>query len=97
MTIPKFLQPILASYRLNALDKDKDREIVITEVLNKGDGKALKWLGKIYSQEEIKKTIASPRRGMWARSVLLYWLKIFDIDYLSNEKVERALINLNSL
>lgn len=93
MIIPNFLKPYLASYNLNQLDLVDDREIIITEILNKGDGKALRWLTKNYSGRDIKKTIASPIRGYWMRSVLQYWLNIFEIN-LSKSKFKKAIINM---
>jgi len=57
MALPKFLQPYLASYDLSELDIKKDRELIITELLNKGDSRALSWLGKTCSQKEIKEVI----------------------------------------
>lgn len=93
MIIPNFLKPYLASYNLNQLDLVDDRELIITEVLNKGDDKALRWLTKNYSKQDIKKTVASPIRGYWMRSVLQYWLNIFEIN-LSKSKFKKAIINM---
>ena len=79
MSLPRFLQPCLASYNLDLLDIKKDKKLIIREILNKGNHKALTWLGKTYSRRELKEVIGSPTRGMWMRSVLSYWLQIFDI------------------
>jgi len=94
MSVPKFLQPYLASYDLNKLDATKDRNLIIREVLNKGNHKALVWLGKNYSRKELKGVIVSPTRGMWMRSILSYWLKIFNIK-LPKKTFEEAIVNLN--
>lgn len=93
MTIPKFLQPCLASYDLAKLDIKHDKKLIITQVLNKGNYQALRWLGKTYSQREIKKTVASPTPGMWLKSTLLYWLKILNIK-LPKKIFDRAVLNL---
>lgn len=79
MALPKFLQPYLASYDLKALDKNRDKDLIITEVLNKGDKRATKWLLKTYTTEEIKKVLKRPLRGMWFKWVLDRWLKYFNI------------------
>ena len=68
MALPKFLQPCLASYDLIKLDTKQDKELIITQILNKGNHQALRWLGKTYSQEEIKKTIASPTPFSWVKA-----------------------------
>ena len=94
MALPKFLQPCLASYDLSKMDKKLDKKTIITEILNKGDDVAVRWLGKNYTQEEIKEVVASPTRGMWLESILTYWLKIFDIK-LSEDVFKRAIINLS--
>jgi len=94
MSLPKFLQPYLASYDLSRLDIVGDKDVIITEILNKGDDKALLWLSKTYSKKEIKKVVFSPTRGLWMRSVLGYWAKILDVN-LSREKFEQAVLDLN--
>ena len=94
MALPNFLQPCLASYDLSKMDKDRNKEIIITEILNKGDGKDLEWLCKTYTQKEIKEVISSPIRGMWLSEVLAYWLKIFDLK-LPEDVFKRAVINLS--
>lgn len=96
MALPKFLQPYLASYNLKALNKEQDKELIITQVLNRGDDEALRWLGKTYSQKQIKKTISSPTPGVWMKSVLSYWLKIFNLK-LNKRVFNRAIINLNAV
>ena len=93
MTLPKFLQPCLPSYNLTKLDIKHDKEVIITQVLNKGNYRALQWLGKTYSQKEIKKVISSPTPGMWLKSILLYWLKIFNLK-LDKKILNRAILNL---
>lgn len=94
MALPKFLQPYLAGYDLKKLDLEKDRELIITQVLNRGDDEALCWLGKNYFQNEIKQVISSPTRGMWLSSILSYWLKIFGLK-LDKKVFNQAIIDLN--
>lgn len=93
MALPSFLQPYLPSYDVTRLEIEKDKRLIITEVLNKGDFRALSWIGKTYSKEEIQRVITIPMRGMWLRSVLLYWLRIFDLS-LPEKTLREALLNL---
>src|SRR3972149_1171276 len=37
MALPSFLQGCLASYDLKKIDEKRDKKIIITEILNKGD------------------------------------------------------------
>lgn len=94
MALPQFLQPYLASYDLRYLDKNQDKKLVITEILNKGGEWALGWLGKNYSQAEIKKAVSSPTRGMWMKSTLDYWLKYFNIK-IPKFNYELAILSLD--
>ena len=93
MALPNFLQPYLASYDLSKLDVRRDKQLIITQILNKGNYQALHWLGKTYSRKEIKEEISSPTPGMWLKSTLLYWLKIFNIK-IDKKTFNRAALNL---
>lgn len=93
MALPQFLQPYLASYNLSKMDQERDKRTIITEVLNKGDDQAIEWLGKTYTKQEIKEIVSDPTRGMWLKSTLTYWLKIFGIK-LPKNVFEKAIINL---
>ncbi len=94
MVLPSFLQSSLASYDLSKMDKDRHKETIITEVLNKGNGQDLEWLCKTYTQKEIKEVVASPLRGMWFKEVLTYWQKILGVK-IPRFKRELAYFNLN--
>lgn len=94
MALPKFLQPYLASYHLSDLDLKTDKKIIITQILNLGDTKAVKWLLAHYEIPEIKEVVEKPKRGMWIRLSLSYWQKIFDIR-IREDIFELAIINLN--
>lgn len=94
MALPKFLQPYLASYDLKRMDKKRDKRIIITEILNKGDDKAIRWLGANYSLKEIKEVVVSPIKGLWLSEILVYWQKIFDIK-LPEDVFKKAIINLS--
>ncbi|PIP57433.1 hypothetical protein COX03_03160 [Candidatus Woesebacteria bacterium CG22_combo_CG10-13_8_21_14_all_39_10] len=93
--IPGFLQPYLASYELSNLDPQRDRKLIITEVLNKGDGKALEWLTQNYSKKDIEKVVSFPTKGMWLNTNLDYWLRIFDAK-ISKTDYKNAIINFSS-
>ena len=71
--IPKYITPCLWPYDTDKLDLQKDKELIITQVLNRGDMKRIKWLYSTYGEEEIKKVITNPGRGMWSERVLNFW------------------------
>lgn len=92
--LPSFLQSCLPSYELESLEVKRDKKLIITQVLNYGDDKALRWLGKNYSAQQIKEVVFLPTRGMWAKSVLSYWLRIFNLR-LPEKLFNKAIIDLN--
>lgn len=83
MAIPSYLQPYLASYDLSKIDAfdQSVRNELITQILNKGDLEATKWIFKNYSLENIKECIKNPVRGVWIKSSLSYWQKIFERNH----------------
>lgn len=89
--LPEFLQPCFPSYDLDKLSMETDKKLIITSILNKGEQKALDWLLKTYSTKEIKNTIKKPARGFWQKSVLKYWLNIFNFR-LPEKIFQKAII-----
>lgn len=96
MSVPSFLQSALWSYDLTKMDPDdpKDRDVIITQVLNHGNAEQLIWLTKTYTKQEIESVVKSPRRGVWFRRVLDYWLTIFG-HTLPREQYQKAVFDLN--
>ena len=79
MALPKFLQPYLASYDLSQMDPKKDKITIITQILNFGDKKAIKWLFRTYKISAIRSVLKKPRRGLWLRKSINYWTKIRNV------------------
>lgn len=77
--LPKFLQPCLWSYDLSRMTPEEDKETIITQVLNFGDARAVKWLFKTYKLSEIKEVIKKPRRGLWFENAIDYWSKVLKV------------------
>jgi len=96
MGLPKFLQSCFPSYDLTRLDKGEDKSLIVTQILNYGTEKEIEWLGENYSRKEIEEVIKFPTSGMWMKSVLLYWLKIYGVK-LDRNNFAKAIINLNSI
>jgi len=88
--VPKQFQRVLWSYNINKMDLGEDKKEIITQVLNYGTWEDLKLLYKLYSEEEIKEVVKNPRRGVWFKKVLNFWITIFDIQ-LKKEIWDKAI------
>jgi len=95
MGLPKFLQQYLPSYNIKklSLDSYSVRRELLSQILNTGDDRAVRWLFKNFPLKEIKKSLSSPQRGVWFRRSLNYWLKIFNLK-ISPSKYEKAIFSL---
>ena len=61
------------------MDIQKNKERIITNVLNFGTKEATDLLFKIYNKKEIKKQVENPFPGEWNDKSLNYWSIIFNI------------------
>ena len=77
--ISKLIKPFLWSYDTKKIDQKKDKNRIITNILNLGDFKATKWLFKNYTKKDIKKNVARPKPGEWNKKSLNYWSFIFGV------------------
>ncbi len=95
MALPRFLQSCLWSYDLSRMDKDRSKELIITQVINYGNERQLLWMKENYSLPQIEVVVTHPLRGMWWREKLRYWLGVFGkiIDPLRFEVAIIYLVN----
>ena len=91
--IPSYIAGCLWSYDIATINIKADKELIITQVLNYGDWKALKWLYKVYPESQIKQVIKHPQRGLWIKQVLNFWLTMFKIK-LPFQVKQRAIFRL---
>ena len=91
--LPGFLQSCLWSYDLTKVNPKTNTGIIITQVLNWGGRQQLDWLFENYNEDEIKRVMLHPSRGVWLRDKFRYWLNKFDmlIDPLEFEVAIRDL------
>jgi hypothetical protein len=76
--LPKDLQPVLWSIKIEDLDLKKDKIYIIHQILAFGNLKQLKWLFKNYSLNEIRKVfqkyplkVYRPQSFNFVREILL--------------------------
>lgn len=89
----KKMKYLFWSYDMESLDLEKDKDYIITQVLNYGDWEDLKWFFRIYSREEIREVVARPSKGVWFEKVLNFWIKMFNIK-IKKEIYKKAILNL---
>lgn len=77
--IPQSLQSVLWSYNLKELNLQEDKETIITQVLNYGSWRDVKWLYSVYPEKDIRAVVSHPKKGLWFERALNFWEKVFDI------------------
>lgn len=78
--IPKFIRPFLWSYDTAAINVERDKERIVTNILNWGTEEAVKWLFATYSKEEIAEIVANPKPGEWNKKSINYWSLVLDVS-----------------
>lgn len=76
--VPKWLQPILWSVKVDHLDLEEDKIYIINQVLVYGGLKELRWLFKTYPKKVVKEVFAhqplkiyTPQSFNFAKEILL--------------------------
>ena len=77
--LPNFLKPFLWSYNIEAMDLQKDKKRIITNVLNYGTLQATNWLFSVYSRKDVSDVLLSPLPGEWNNKSLNYWCLLFEV------------------
>jgi len=78
--IPQAVLATLWSYDSEKLDYERDKERIITNVLNLGTKEALDWLFGTYSRDDIMSFVLHPRPGEWNRKSLTFWGVVFGVE-----------------
>jgi len=94
MALPKFLQPCFPSYNVKNLDRNLDRKLIITEILNYGTERDLGWLTKTYSKKDLEQVLSKPEKGVWLKDVLAYWQKILGLKINRND-FQKAILDIH--
>lgn len=80
--IPSFVKPYLWSYDTSALDLERDKRRIITNVLKLGSKEASDWLFDTYTKEDIIECVKNPLPGEWDNKSLSYWGLVLDVKPL---------------
>jgi len=79
MTVPPAVRACLWSYAVSALDIERDRTLIITNVLNYGTKEATEWLFSQYSARQIAAVVQKPLPGRWDKKSLALWALLFGV------------------
>ena len=77
--LPPLVKACLWSFDADALDIDRDKTLIITNVLNYGTKEATDWLFSRYPAKLIASVIQEPLPGRWDNKSLSLWPLIFDV------------------
>ncbi len=91
--LPSDIAYCLWSYDLSSLDLWRDRQLIITQVLNYGTWQGVQWLFQTYPEKEIKEVIAHPNRGLWLGQVLNFWCLMLKVR-LPKQIKELAILHM---
>lgn len=79
MIFPPAVRVCLWSYDISALDLERDRTLIITNVLNYGTKEATEWLFSQYSAQFIAAVVQTPLPGRWDKKSLSLWSLMFGV------------------
>ena len=79
MICPPSVKSALWSYDVPALDLEKNKILIITNVLNYGTKEATKWLFSQYTASSIAAVVQKPLPGQWNKNSLTLWALLFGV------------------
>lgn len=92
--VPESVRACLWFTDAKRLDWAAQKNLIVTQILNRGTWDAVQWVSRQYGMETMKQALRTPKRGMWFPQALNFWLKFFKLS-LSSRVFQQALIRLN--
>ena len=77
---PQSVKAVLWSYDLNAIEVQKDKKIIISQILNFGSEEAIKWMFKQYSFEVVEQVANTIPLFQWNKKSLSLWRLVLSIN-----------------
>lgn len=78
-SIPTSVRAVLWSYNIDALDLEKNKKSIVSQILNYGNEKAIKWLFKQYPMRVVAQAAQSIPLNQWNKKSLAMWRLILDL------------------
>lgn len=79
MIFPSAVRACLWSYDISALNLNRDKTLIITNILNYGTKEATDWLFTTYASSQIAAVIRAPLPGRWDKKSLVLWALLFGV------------------
>ncbi len=77
---PQSVKAVLWSYNLDIIEVQKDKKIIISQVLNFGSEEAIKWLFKQYGYTTIEQVANTIPLFQWNKKSLTLWKIVLSIN-----------------
>lgn len=77
---PQSVKAVLWSYDLNTIELQKDKKIIIAQVLNFGSEEAIKWLFKQYRFTDVEQIANTIPLFQWNKKSLSLWKLVLSIN-----------------
>lgn len=77
--LPVFLKPYFWDVDFNKIDPEKSKMFILKRVLDRGNDKAIRWLLKHYTKEDIRQLLLTTR-DLSAKTAN-FWADILNIDH----------------
>lgn len=77
---PQSVKAVLWSYDLKTIEVQRDKKIIISQVLNFGSEEAIKWLFKQYGFEVVEQVANTIPLFQWNKKSLSLWKIILSIN-----------------
>ncbi len=86
-TIPESVVATLWSYDMSELDLERDKELIIYNVLNYGTAEATEWLSDTYDTKDIRAIIENTPQSAWDKKSIALWSLIYDVTPSAKRRV----------
>ncbi len=87
--LPKYVKAVLWSYDTDAIDLQKHRRLVVSQVLNFGTKEATDWLFKVYGKDTVREIAREIPTGQWDKKSLALWSLV--LGFTTKSRAERIL------
>lgn len=92
MILPDSIQHLI---HYATVDYEKDKDIIITTVFNRGSIEDIRWVLKNYKREDLLRNLSHPLRGEWDPKSLNFFANYFKVNLA--DEIKRQSIKSISL